>query len=224
MGISPEHAFGSGGAYPRPGRRFRTRAAAAGGAVLQRMLTAHRVAKAWRAFDAAAVVGDDCLLGPSAWCVNSGQRERIEIGAGSIVRGTVRRELFGDGHVTIGREVYVGDDCLISCSERVEIGDGTLLAHGVQIFDNASHPLEPEGRLADWRAVRSGSGARGDIPSEPVRIGANAWVGMQSLVLMGVEIGSGAIVAAGSVVTRDVPPGKLAAGSPATVVADVNQA
>jgi acetyltransferase-like isoleucine patch superfamily enzyme len=126
----------------------------------------------------------------------------------------VRRETFGDGTIVIEDDVYVGDDCIISCSAHVRIGAGTLLGHGVQIFDNNSHPLDAASRAVDWSAIR-GHGDRGEIDAAPVSIGARAWIGFGSFVLKGVTIGEGAVVGAGSVVTREVPAGATVVGNPA---------
>jgi acetyltransferase-like isoleucine patch superfamily enzyme len=198
--VDYRHAFASGRAYPPPGLL---------GSWFRR-----DVARAWRSFERGARLGRDCLLGPSAWCANEGPAERVRLGSRVVCRGIVRRETFGDGHVVIGDDVYIGDDCIISCAERIEIGAGTLLGHAVQIFDNNSHPTEPADRAADWRAVRTG-GERAAIASAPVSIGAGAWIGFGAYILKGVTIGDNAVVGAGSVVTRDVLPDAVVAGNPA---------
>jgi acetyltransferase-like isoleucine patch superfamily enzyme len=172
------------------------------------------VSQVWRSFERGAVLGDGCRLGPSAWCANEGARERISLGARVVCRGILRREAFGDGTISIGDDVYVGDDCIVSCAASVEIGAGTLLGHGVQIFDNNSHPLGPEERAADWAAIR-GEGGRAEIEAAPILIGARAWIGFGAFLLKGVTIGDGAIVGAGSVVTGDVAPGAVVVGNPA---------
>jgi acetyltransferase-like isoleucine patch superfamily enzyme len=194
----------------------------AGGRVYERSATAARMpgtraAAAWRSFDRGATVGRGVRLGRSAWCANAGQRERIRLGNGVVCRGILRRELFGDGLLEIGDDVYIGDDCIVSCSEHVVIGRGTLLGHGVQIFDNNSHPVDPAARAQDWSAI-TGGGPRQDVASAPVTIGERAWIGFGALILKGVTIGDAAIVGAGSVVTRDVAAGFVAAGNPAHVL------
>jgi acetyltransferase-like isoleucine patch superfamily enzyme len=201
--VDRSHAFGAGRVYARPG---------ALGTLLNR-----DAATAWRSFDRSAVLGADCRLGPNAWCFNAGPRSAVELGAGVVCRGILRREVFGDGHIRVGDEVYIGDDCIVSCAELVEIGARVLLGHGVQIFDNNSHPTTPESRAADWRAIRHG-GEREPISTAPVRIGEDAWVGFGSFVLKGVTIGAGATVGAGSVVTRDVGTRAVVAGNPASPV------
>ena len=200
MPVDRRHAFAGGPVYGRP-------------SALAGLLRPH-ISQIWRSFERGAVLGGDCRLGRSAWCANEGARERISLGARVVCRGILRRETFGDGTIAIGDDVYVGDDCIVSCAARVEVGAGTLLGHGVQIFDNNSHPLGPEERAADWAAVR-GEGARAEIEAAPVSIGARAWIGFGAFVLKGVTIGDGAIVGAGSVVTGDVAPGSVVVGNPA---------
>ena len=134
-----------------------------------------------------------------------------------ICRGLLRVENFGVGQITIGEESYVGDDCLLSSAAGIELGARVLLAHGVQIFDNDSHPVDAEARRRDYLAVRSG-GPREAVSTRPVHIGNDAWVGFGAVILKGAKIGRGAVVAAGSVVVSDVPDGAVVAGNPARVV------
>jgi acetyltransferase-like isoleucine patch superfamily enzyme len=132
-------------------------------------------------------------------------------------------ENFGVGRITIGEESYVGDDCLLSSATGIDVGARVLMAHGVQIFDNDSHPVDADSRRRDYRAVRSG-GLREPVSMQPVRIGDDAWVGFGAVILKGVEIGRGAVVAAGSVVASDVPEGTVVAGNPARVVKIIGDA
>jgi acetyltransferase-like isoleucine patch superfamily enzyme len=215
--IDRRHAFGDGPVYGRPsgGARLLTLLADLAWAIGIRS----QVARAWNAFDAAALVEDECMLGPAACCVNSGPRDRVRLGAQTVCRGTLRREHFGDGRLTIGKSVYIGDDCIVSCCNSITIGSRTLLGHGVQIFDNDSHPTDRGLRTRDWAAILAGS----DRPSQaihhaPISIGEDVWIGFGSIVLKGVSIGDGAVIAAGSVVTENVEPDTVVAGVPARPV------
>src|SRR5258705_45774 len=118
-----------------------------------------------------------------------------------------------DAQLIIGNRVFVGDHVLFSAAKSITIGDDTMIAGRTSIFDNVSHPLSPARRL------------RGESFSldecEPVVIGRNVWIGTQCFILKGVTIGDNSVVAAGSVVTRSVPPNTLAAGSPAKVVREI---
>ena len=129
----------------------------------------------------------------------------------------LRIEKFGEGRIEISASAYIGDDCLLSSSAGIFIGEHVLLAHGVQIFDNDSHPLDPAARVADYASVHA-HGDRGQIAAKPVKIGARAWIGFGVIIMKGVTIGENSVVAAGSVVTRDVPPNTIVAGNPAAVV------
>ncbi len=178
-----------------------------------------RAADAWSQFHATAQLAAECRLGPSAWCVN-GRRdpERIRVGKNGICRGVLRVEWFGEGRIAIGDDCYIGDDCLLSSSASIEIGSGTMLAHGVQIFDNDSHPTNPAERQRDHAAAVSADPRRAQIASAPIRIGSQVWIGFNVIILKGVTIGDASIIAAGSVVTKDVPSHTLVAGNPAEIV------
>jgi acetyltransferase-like isoleucine patch superfamily enzyme len=208
------HAFAGGGVFLPPSRPAELIGRLS--AALERRAGA---AGAWRSFRGGATIGPGCLLGPNARCFNSGPNERLILGSGVVCRGILRREVFGDGTLVVGANAYIGDDVIVSCCDRVEIGERTLLGHGVQIFDNDSHPIDPEAREADWNAIRRGGPRDAEtIGHAPVLIGRHAWIGLASIVMKGVTIGDGAVVAAGSVVTSDVPAGAVVAGNPARPV------
>lgn len=114
-----------------------------------------------------------------------------------------------EASLEIGDRVSVNYQTTISVAKRVRIGDDTMVAANVQIYDNVSHPLSPARRLRHEPFTLD--------EASPVEIGRNVWLGTGAVVMRGVTIGDGAVVAAGSIVTRDVPPNTLVAGNPATV-------
>ncbi|OGV63982.1 MAG: hypothetical protein A2283_11960 [Lentisphaerae bacterium RIFOXYA12_FULL_48_11] len=176
-----------------------------------------RIYESWFQFFGNAIVGGHVMLGPHAWCVNEmHDPERIVLEDDVICRGLLRVESFGDGRIVIREHVYIGDDVLISSACRVEIKADTLIAHGVQILDNDAHPLDVDERVGQWRQEDKGGRFRG--ASAPVLVEARAWICTNAIVLKGVCIGEGSIVAAGSVVTSDIPSGVLAGGNPARVL------
>lgn len=107
-------------------------------------------------------------------------------------------------NISLGARVYLNFNCVVLDVAPVEIGEGTLLGSGVQLL-TAEHPVD------------AGSRAQGLESGQPIRIGRNVWIGAGALILPGVTIGDEAIVGAGAVVTRDVPPGAKVIGNPARV-------
>lgn len=100
--------------------------------------------------------------------------------------------------LTIGRDCAIGDRTEIHCGERITIEDNVLISWDCNILDRDYHSTD-------------GSEER----TAPVHIGKGAWIGCRAIILKGVTIGEGAIISAGAVVTKDVPPYTLAAGNPA---------
>ena len=102
---------------------------------------------------------------------------------------------------------------------EIQIGDHCIISNHVHIYDHNSHPTDPQARL---RMLESGF--YGELwdwknsESKPIAIESNVWIGFNAVVLKGVRIGEGSIVAACAVVTRDVPPYSVVAGNPARVV------
>ena len=107
-------------------------------------------------------------------------------------------------NITVGRAVFIGSQCAFTGHAAINIADEVMIAHKVNLV-TAGHPVEPDKR-------------RAYITAEPITIDTNVWIGAAATILPGVTIGADAVVAAGAVVTHDVPPATLVAGVPATVV------
>jgi len=122
----------------------------------------------------------------------------------------VLRTLRAGANLTVGDNVGMSG-CTICAAESVIIGDNCLLGANAFIADTDFHPVQATGRR--WQ--------RDGVRTAPVEIGNNVFVGANALVLKGVTIGDNAVVGAGSVVTADVPPNSVVAGSPARVVGEV---
>jgi acetyltransferase-like isoleucine patch superfamily enzyme len=150
---------------------------------------------------------------------------RIRIGPHTRVRGELLIFAHG-GEITIGSYCYVGADSRIHSGERVEIGDHVLISHNVNVADTDSHELSHLERADGFRTlITTGHPTtKGSVATAPVVIEDHAWIGFNAVVLKGVRIGKGAVVAAASVVTRDVPPFTLVAGNPARVVRQLEAA
>jgi acetyltransferase-like isoleucine patch superfamily enzyme len=111
----------------------------------------------------------------------------IELGAGQ------------NGSLVLGERVFINTGATVVAVHSIVVGDDCLIGDLVAIFDSDHHQLEPS------RPTRVA----------PVRLGANVWVGRSATILPGVTIGDHAVIAAGSIVTSDVPARTLVAGAPA---------
>lgn len=128
---------------------------------------------------------------------------------GVLQRVTIKA-LGPEGTVCIGNNVGVSG-ATISARSSITIGDNVLIGSGVLISDNDAHPL-----LASERNDFSRT------QSAPVILEDDVFVGARAIILKGVKLGRGAVVGAGSVVSRDVPPNTVVAGNPAKVVKVLN--
>ncbi len=115
-----------------------------------------------------------------------------------------------------GASITIGDDFGMTggslvCERRISIGDRVWVGANAIITDTDFHPLDPEQRRTQPSAANTA----------PVTIADDVFVGMNALVLKGVTIGAGSVLAAGCVVVRDVPPRSVVAGNPARVVREL---
>ena len=127
--------------------------------------------------------------------------------------------LQSQGVCKLGKHVKIGNSTTIQCVNSVEIGDYTIVADNVVITDNNNHPVSPSYRK-EWAINYSDNSLSlwKHSVSKPTIIEKNVWIGANSRICKGVRIGEGAIVAASSIVTKDVPPFSIVAGNPARIV------
>jgi acetyltransferase-like isoleucine patch superfamily enzyme len=116
------------------------------------------------------------------------------------------------GRIVLGERVKINRFCIVQAHQSVVIENDVLTAPYVHIMD-ANHNFETD------RSVKEADGKWG-LTSQPVVVGADAWLGSRVVVLAGVTIGAHAVIGAGSVVTKDVPPSVVAAGVPCKVLKD----
>lgn len=109
-------------------------------------------------------------------------------------------------NIILGRRIFINAGCKVQDQGGVTIGDDTLIGHNV-VIATLNHDLSPS--------------RRADMHPAPVTIGSNVWIGSNATILPGVHIGDDAVVAAASVVTKDVPAGAVVVGSPARMVRSV---
>ncbi len=111
-------------------------------------------------------------------------------------------------NITIGRNVFINACCHFQDHGGVTLSDGCLIGHNV-VFATLNHGMAPEDR--------------GTMYPAPIRLGKNVWVGSNSTILRGVTIGDNAIIAAGSVVTKDVAANTIVGGVPARYIRDIDK-
>jgi len=208
MAVNRLHAFAEGLAFPPPERLT----------YLPPDHPHHALAKSvWDAFRAVATISDGALLGVDAWPVNlSADPRNIVIGASTVVRGIIRVER--GGHIRVADRCYIGDDTILSAHRAIEIEADVLIAHGCQVFDNTTHPIDASHRSMHFQDIIAGRPYDGYIPAQPIIIRSGAWIGMNCIVMRGIRIGARSIIAAGSVVVDDVAPDTTVAGNPARLV------
>lgn len=108
----------------------------------------------------------------------------------------------------VGDRFYANFNCVFLDASWITCGDNVMLGPGVHIY-TVTHPLDVEQRRT------------GVEQAKPVSIGNDVWIGGGSIILPGVEIGNGAVVAAGSIVNQNVPANTLVAGNPASMIREL---
>lgn len=111
-------------------------------------------------------------------------------------------------NIHIGKQVFVNMGCKFQDQGGIFIDDGALIGHNV-VLATLNHAMQPE--------------RRSDMRPAPIHIGKRVWIGSNATVLPGVTIGDGAVVAAGAVVTKDVPANTVVGGVPAKVIRCIHE-
>src|SRR5215813_949155 len=114
----------------------------------------------------------------------------------------------GGDEIRVGRNVFVNQNCTFYDLGGLHIGDDVMIGPNVSLI-TAGHPVEPAQR-------------RSTTIGKPIVIGRNVWIAAGATVIGGVTVGENSVVAAGSVVTKDVPPNTLVGGNPARVIRSIS--
>ena len=124
-----------------------------------------------------------------------------------------------EGQIIMHPHSKIDGTTQLLCVNKIEIGAYTRIAHNTTICDNNNHPVSPEYRKR-MALTPMGHESRSwkHSDSAPIIIGENCWIGTNVRICKGVTIGDNSVVAACSVVTKDVPPNCIVAGNPAKVV------
>lgn len=113
----------------------------------------------------------------------------------------------GGTNISVGRNVFVNQNCTFYDLGGLDIADDVMIGPNVSLI-TSGHPLEPSGR-------------RTTVVAKPIVIERNVWIAADVTIIGGVTVGENSVVAAGSVVTRDVPPDTLVGGNPARVIRSI---
>jgi acetyltransferase-like isoleucine patch superfamily enzyme len=139
------------------------------------------------------------------------QEGRLEVGAHTLLEPHVWITASGDARVRVGSGSFLNIGVMVAAVELVEIGDHVMLANGCFVSDG-SHRFDDPDRPVPWQ---------GFTTKGPTRVGDNVWCGTNVAITTGVTVGERCVIGANSVVTHDLPPFSIAAGSPARVLRQV---
>ena len=109
-------------------------------------------------------------------------------------------------NITIGNQVFINSDCKFQDQGGITIDDGALIGHGV-VLATLNHDMDPEKRQ--------------QLHPAPIHIGKRVWIGANATIMVGVTIGDNSVVAAGAVVTKDVPENVVVGGVPARIIKEI---
>jgi acetyltransferase-like isoleucine patch superfamily enzyme len=145
---------------------------------------------------------------------------RLIVGQNSLMRGSIVLEL-DTSEVRIGNNSLVLYGTIIDCVDSIVIEDDVLISYLCVVTDSDGHSTRLSERVEDLHLWRTNRFEFAHAKRAPVRICRGAWIGAHAIILKGVRVGCGAVVGAGSVVTRDVPDWTIVAGNPARVVKEL---
>lgn len=163
-----------------------------------------------------AIIGKYFTCGKTTYIRNDGEKDNVYISNNVMLYGKIYAL---GGRVYLGEYVNIRVGTKIMAANEIKIGNYVIISNDVVIVDNNNHPVEPEKRLM---MIKSGWGSDlwnwNNSITKAIVIGDNVWIGQFSRICKGVKIGENSIIAANSVVTKNVPPNSIVAGNPAKVV------
>jgi acetyltransferase-like isoleucine patch superfamily enzyme len=136
---------------------------------------------------------------------------RLEVGEHALFEPDVWLTAQSPGRIRIGGGTFLNIGVQVAAADVVDIGEHCMFANGCFITD-ANHRFDDLERPVPWQGFTS---------KGPTSVGDNVWCGANVVITSGVTVGERCVIGANSVVTRDLPPFSIAAGAPASVVAEV---
>lgn len=134
-------------------------------------------------------------------------KSRLSVGKFIMTKGPLYLHCTENAELTIGKRCFFNHNCSITAAESVRIGDGCMFANNLVLVDH-DHTVGSDG-------------AHKELSTAPVVIGNRVWCGANVTILKGVRIGDGAVIAAGAVVTKDIPAHEVWGGVPARFIKKV---
>lgn len=181
-------------------------------------LASYRKRKNLRRLKELLVLGENTeILGPVE---KRAPESRIIIGRDCLIEGLLVTET-NQSEIRIGNNVYVGGHTSLDCAISIIIEDDVLVSYQCIIADSDNHSVLFRIRKRDLSDWKQGKHDWSSTESAPIRIMRGAWIGARAIILKGVTIGEGAVIAAGSVVTKDVPAWTIVGGNPAKIIREL---
>ena len=157
-----------------------------------------------------SILNSDRMCIKKNCCVKLGEKTQV---AGCL---TFDKE---DASIKVGSRTFVNGT--IIAANSVSIGDDVLISWNVTIVDHNSHSVCFSHRSQDAVDWLAGKKDWKNVRTAPVNIESKVWIGFNSIILKGVTVGEGAVIGAGSVVTKDVLPWTIVAGNPARIIREI---
>lgn len=152
--------------------------------------------------------------------IANSSKDRSNINIGDYTKFTGEAITYkSTGVIKIGSHCFVGQNSRIWSAKSITIGNRVLISHNVNIHDHISHPLDSKLRHQDFIDIFSiGFQDTSEINEQEIIIEDDVWIGFNAIILKGVKIGKGAIIGAGSIITKDVPKYAVVVGYPQKIV------
>ena len=193
---------------------------------LQNYGAQHQAALRKQKLASLARIDPTALVGDVAQFANDrGNPDHITIGEKCAILGSFSVFAQG-GEITIGPKSFVGPGARIWSWASVKIGSYVLISHNVNIHDSISHSLSWRERREEIDRILPDLNLYAhpyDLQARPIVIEDDVWIGFGASIIGGVRIGRGAIIGAGTMVTKDVPPFTLVVGNPMRVVRQLSE-
>ena len=154
--------------------------------------------------------------------IHNYRANQLTIDSGSIVEGQIVFERTG-ARISIGKNTFIGGGSSLISAQCIAVGNDVMISWGCTVIDHNGHSLSWSKRKNDVAKWFVGEKDWQVVDMAPVTIHDKVWIGFNTIILKGVTIGEGAIVGAGSVVTKDVEPFTVVGGNPAKMIKKVSE-